>query len=273
MLGFPPAGRRRVTRDVTVIMKTFQRPRTAKLAVQQLRRRYPAVRLLVADDSRIPLELDDPGVRLLRLPFDSGISRGRNLMLSQVETEYFLLMDDDHFFNRRTKLERMLRILERERFDILACHVHFRRLTERWFQKRELFDFFMNLRLEDGTLHHLADYHEVGRDYRVCDLVENFFLARTQSVRAMGGWDDRFKILEHVDFFLRAQRQGLKVGYTPRCAVDHVHIRKERISPDYAPFRIDRRPEFRRLLIETHGIRRMIYRDGTSRSGEDLLRE
>jgi hypothetical protein len=108
---------------------------------------------------------------------------------------------------------------------------------------------------------------------RFCDLVENFFIARTQRVRELGGWDDRLKIAEHAEFFIRAKRLGLKVGYTPLSAVDHVHIHRERGSSDYAPFRGDRQQEFRRIWIETHGIRRFVERDGRSLSSEEWIRK
>jgi hypothetical protein len=161
--------------------------------------------------------------------------------------------------------------LERERFDILGCHVYRRRQTERWFPKRTLNGFFMNLRLEDGTLTLTDGHHQQTRGWRVCDVVENFFLARTQRVRALGGWDERLKVAEHHDFFLRAQRAGLKVGYTPLAGVDHVHIRRERGSEDYAPFRGYRQNDYRRLWIEKHGIRRLVERDGRSHSPEEWV--
>jgi GT2 family glycosyltransferase len=264
--------RRRVSQVVTVIMKTFQRPRTAARAVDHLRRHYPEIRLLIADDSREALAFQHPHAEVVRLPFDSGISKGRNVLLARVQTPYFLLMDDDHWFSRRTRLARMLRILERERFDILACHVFFRRHTERWFPRRRLNNFFMNLRLEDGTFELVDAYHQKTRSWRVCDLVENFFVARTESVRALGGWDERLKIAEHAEFFIRAKLAGLKVGYTPLAAVDHVHIHRERASRDYAPFRGHRQDEFRRIWIETHGIRRFVERDGRSLSSEEWIR-
>ena len=264
--------RRRVSKVVTVIMKTFQRPLTATRAVEQLRRYYPEIRLLIADDSREELAFHHPAAEVVRLPFDSGISKGRNALLERVETEYFLLMDDDNWFSRQTRLGRMLGILERERFDILACHVFLRRHTERMFPKRKLNDFFMNLRLEDGTLSMIDGQHQKTRAWRVCDVVENFFLARTQRVRELGGWDERLKLAEHLDFFQRAQRARLKVGYTPLAAVDHVHLQKERTSENYAPFRVDRQDEYRRIWMTIHGIQRIVERDGTSLSAEDWIR-
>jgi GT2 family glycosyltransferase len=139
------------------------------------------------------------------------------------------------------------------------------------FPKRKLNDFFLNLRLENGTLELIDAYHQKTRAWRVCDLVENFFVARTESVRALGGWDDRLKVAEHAEFFIRAKLAGLKVGYTPLAAVDHVHIQRERGSQDYAPFRGYRQAEFRRIWIEKHGVRRFVERNGRSLSSEEWI--
>jgi GT2 family glycosyltransferase len=269
---FAPSRQRRVSQVVTVIMKTFQRPQTAARAVEHLRRWYPEIRLLIADDSREALAFSHPQAEVIRLPFDCGVSRGRNALLERVETEFFLLMDDDHWFSRQTRLDRMLEILERERFDIFACHVYFRRHTERMFPKRRLNNFFLNLRLEGGTLELIEGYHQKTRSWRACDMVENFFIARTERVRELGGWDDRLKIAEHAEFFIRAKQLGLKVGYTPLSGVDHVHIHRERGSRDYAPFRGYRQDEFRRIWIAKHGIRRFVERDGNSLSSEEWIR-
>jgi GT2 family glycosyltransferase len=262
------ARRRHLSRVVTVIMKTFQRPRTAALAVDHLRRRYPEIRLLVADDGSDALAFAHPGAEVLRLPFDSGVSQGRNALLARVETEFFVLIDDDHCFSRHTRLERMLAILQRGRFDILGGDVFFRRPTQRLFPKRKLSGFCMNVELEDGTFSMRAAPREATRAYRVYDVVENFFLARTQRVRAFGGWDERLKTSEHFDFFLRARRAGLRVGSTSRVSVDHVHLQRERRSPEYFWFRRDRNPDFRRIWIEQHGIRRFVDRDGSAYSAE-----
>jgi GT2 family glycosyltransferase len=264
---------RRVSRLATVIMKTFHRPETAALAASRVRRYYPEIRLLVADDGREDLAFRHPQAETLRLPFDCGVSKGRNALLERVETGFFVLMDDDHFMSRHTRLDRMLAILERERLDILACHVYRRkRHTDRLFPKRKLDDFFRDFSLEAGTLTMRQAQGPVTRGYRVCDVVENFFVARTERVRAIGGWDERLKLVEHVDFFMRAKQAGLRVGYTARSGVDHVHIQRERAAADYRHYRVDHLATYRRIWTGIHGIERVVEPDGSSFSVEELCR-
>jgi hypothetical protein len=47
----------------------------------------------------------------------------------------------------------------------------------------------------------------------LCDVVHNFFVARTENVLALGGWDEQLKLNEHVEFFVRLHRRGMRVAY------------------------------------------------------------
>ena len=267
------AGRQAVERRVTVLVKTFQRPRTVNAAIASIRRFYPSLPIILADDSREPIAIADDSVTVHRLPFDSGVSTGRNFLVSQVRSEYFLMTDDDDVFTRNTRLERMIDVLDAAGLDILGCLV----LEGTAFPfgssqtRRRIADFQMDLELKDGTLRFLDPRVEYGHDFVRCDLVHQFFLARTAAFRGTGGWDERLKTADHTDFFLRVKSDGLKVGFTPLVAVNHEPIESERRSADYAPYRRDRLPEFRRIWMETHGIERVIGRNGTIVSAEDFV--
>jgi hypothetical protein len=52
------------------------------------------------------------------------------------------------------------------------------------------------------------------------DMVDNFFIARTDAVRSVL-WDERLLVGEHEDFFLRARAAGLRVAY---CRGDGYYI-------------------------------------------------
>jgi len=54
------------------------------------------------------------------------------------------------------------------------------------------------------------------------DLVSNFFIAKTESIRAVGGWQpEHVKVGEHQAFFLRLKLQGAKVAFTRCFGVKH----------------------------------------------------
>jgi len=59
--------------------------------------------IIVVDDGRKPTELNLhglTGVRVINLPFDVGLSAGRNAGVDACETEYFVTLDDDFIFGK-----------------------------------------------------------------------------------------------------------------------------------------------------------------------------
>ena len=180
---------------VTALIKTFERPRRCAALIASIRRRYPALPIIVVDDSRQPQ--DYPGCRMVRLPFDSGLSAGRNAGLAMVETDYVLMLDDDFLFDRRTALSGALAILEQHReIDLLAgIVVDLPLFITHDTRGSRLFATGTEAKIAQGTRIGPAE---------VRDKVPNFFLARTDAVRSVK-WDPALKLLEHADFFTRAR--------------------------------------------------------------------
>lgn len=55
----------------------------------------------------------------------------------------------------------------------------------------------------------------------MCDIVQNFFLAKTSSVRTAGGWNSALKTFEHEDFFIQMKLSCLKVAVCPMVTAYH----------------------------------------------------
>jgi GT2 family glycosyltransferase len=111
-----------VNTHLTAVIKTFERPTTLKRLLKSIRRFYPELRIIVVDDSKIPVELDDTLV--IQMPYDTGISAGRNQALKEVTTEYILLLDDDFIFYDRTDLEpAMEAMMNQPKIDIMGGQV------------------------------------------------------------------------------------------------------------------------------------------------------
>jgi DNA-binding transcriptional LysR family regulator len=85
---------------ITFGITSFERPRLLEQLVASIRRRYPQARILVADNGRQKANLPED-VRVLDLEFDCGLSRARNAMIDNLETEFLLLLEED--FCLRTK--------------------------------------------------------------------------------------------------------------------------------------------------------------------------
>ena len=110
-------------RDITILVKTYEREESLNRLVASIRRFYPRIPVIVVDDSAAPLDPKPEGVtRYVHEAHDSlGLAGGRNLGLRLVETEYVVVCDDDMVFGDKTDLRRMLDALRTTRFDIVSC--------------------------------------------------------------------------------------------------------------------------------------------------------
>lgn len=197
-------------RDVTAIIKTFERPALLRRLVASLRRHFPSMSIIVADDSAVPSRL--PGVRTIALPFDSGVSAGRAAALSAVDSALTWVLDDDFVIYSGSRLNDVVRLFyEFSAVDVIGGQVFDLPLLSR---RGSMFDPVYPTkatpRLPLGS--------KLG-PVVVCDKVPNFFVARTESLRRVG-WDSRLKRVEHADFFTRA-RGVLVTGLLPTFSCFH----------------------------------------------------
>lgn len=91
-----------VKEQVTFIYKSFERQEMAKRLYRNIQSYYPGVKVIVADDSERPLEIDGEYVEVIHLPFNSGLSVGLNRALEQVTTPFVIRMDDDELLTPYT---------------------------------------------------------------------------------------------------------------------------------------------------------------------------
>jgi GT2 family glycosyltransferase len=238
--------------QLTAIIKTFQRPQALERLIRSIRCYYPHLTIAVADDGITPSPRCD--VDYLRLPIDVGLSAGRNALLRHINTPYFLLLDDDLEFTRKTRIERLFDLVASGVVDIAAgdyyrCKRKFLFVWHRWQP------FHGSFRFHDGDLQLSREPHSANSTFQFCDVVHNFFVARTADVLKLGGWDEELKLNEHVEFFVRAHRGGMRVAYCRDVVARHW---RERHS-DYTPYR-DR--DFTSLAAKKIGVRRVNRFDG-----------
>jgi glycosyltransferase involved in cell wall biosynthesis len=178
---------------LTALIKTFERPRTVERLVASIRVRYPTLPIIVVDDSKSPREL--PGVETVILPFDSGVSAGRQAGLDRVRTPHVLVLDDDFVFSRTTDLAASLAKLAPP-IDILGGQlIDLPSMRRRPPPIGQIFATPKRPLLPIGSSIH---------DLPVCDKVANFYLARTERLKLVG-WNAELRRIDHADFFTRAQ--------------------------------------------------------------------
>jgi glycosyltransferase involved in cell wall biosynthesis len=227
-----------VASDVTAVIKTFERPEVLGRLIASIRKYYPELRILVADDSRFPCIRRD--VDYYTMPFDSGLSAGRNLLVERVKTRYTLVLDDDFVFFKDTKIEKLHDILESSDIDLVGGVVLHQNRDES--SKPGL------LELQDGVLRYQRDrWYSEELGCKICDVVPNFFMARTGALRRVK-WDDALKIAEHKEFFLRAK------GNVKVASCDHVKVMHQPERTRYYNRYRNRGQQYWNLVRKKHQI-------------------
>jgi glycosyltransferase involved in cell wall biosynthesis len=237
--------------QLTAIIKTFHRPRALDRLIRSIRRYYPQLSISVADDGITPSPRND--VDYLRLPPDVGLSAGRNALLRHIGTPYFLLLDDDLEFCSQTRIEHLLEPVFRGGVDIAGGdYYHCKRKL--FFTRRRWQPFHGIFRFENGDLQLVRETRaarpQINFKYELCDVVHNFFVARTADVLELGGWDEELKLNEHVEFFVRLRRAQRRVAYCAHVVALHWKERHE----NYTCYR-DR--DFTSLAAKKIGVRRV----------------
>ncbi|XP_056404369.1 beta-1,4 N-acetylgalactosaminyltransferase 2 isoform X2 [Hyla sarda] len=191
-----PGPERKIRDLVTITTKTFLRYDKLRTLIKSIRKFYPDIKVIVADDNDEFEKIDDPNVEQYIMPFAKGWFAGRNLAVSQVTTKYYLWVDDDFFFTSETKIEKMVDVLEATDLDLVGGNVagnHF------------CFTLIFEEGGEDGDCLHWrkGGFHTIP-GFPNCILgsgVVNFFLAHTDQSLAVG-YDPKLNRMAHTEFFI-----------------------------------------------------------------------
>jgi glycosyltransferase involved in cell wall biosynthesis len=226
-----------VERDITVLVKAFERPVALRRLLASVRERYERVPIVVVDDSAEPLHPVPAEITTyLHEPYNSlGAAGGRNLGLRHVETPYVLVCDDDMVFERRTDIGRMLHALESTSFDIVSCM---------WLDFDPWKGICRGPRRFEGTLdvedrvlvHRLGATRGTAEGLPVYDIVHQFFAAACDRL-GEDPWDAELNLSEHYELFLRFNELGLRSTRLPDVVVEH----RQELPPGYQEVREDTR--------------------------------
>lgn len=268
---------------LSVLIKTFDRKKSLVKLLQSLQQWYPDLPVFIADDSKEPYRneilsrFSQLDIQYYTLPFDTGLSAGRNYLLKKIHTPYFLLCDDDFVIDHRLHLSKTMTTMEEQHLDIGGgCFINytttanFRRLARVMLTPSLAWRYVLNKPVE---IHYNGHFHKENNRCTLsissrkpadaicfCDIVNNLFIGKTRSVKAMNGWDEEFKVGEHEDFFYRAKLHGLKVALLNDFAVAHYPV----ITGNYLPYR-QRANSFKKLFVQKSGFES--YREIDSDTG------
>ena len=261
--------------DVSILIKTLERPQQLINQLFSIRKYKFNGPIIIADDSRQSGEKEilqlfpDLNITYINLPFDTGTAEGRNVMLKQTTTPFFVLCDDDFIFEPRTRLPLMYKMLVENNLDLLggvfrqynlkSRKERFKFKLSNWFLKfnilipsTSIFEYSANFELKGTSC--IMKQMNYQNPFTLCDMTHNFFIARTEKVTAFGGWNPLLKGGEHQNFFIRAKFNGLKVATTRLCGVVH-----DRWSPAPELFKElrERGATYQKIALDEFGIEKV----------------
>lgn len=185
----------KIEENITVVIKTFLRPKTCEHTVSLWRSIYGSeLQIIVVDDGNInPTFNKELDINYYKLPFDTGASSGRNFGIRQVATDFLFISDDDNSPPKKENLQKCLETLRQTNIDILGCNAFNLTITNKnaIIQKQKI----------------------PANEYALCDFTTQHFLAKTKRILL---WDESIKIDgEHFDYFMRCKRENIIVAGTP----------------------------------------------------------
>lgn len=232
--------------DIALSVKTFIRPDCLKrfldsIVLYQNKWQVKFADVIVIDDGdeesqavNNELVKSYSGLRISYYKYDFnslGLCKGRNEGLAKCMSEYFICCDDDFILDLSCDIEAALRMLKNEKLDILGGY--YRNISSEdavKYQADNWIGFINRGEKEDFC----SIYSSVFPEFIKCDIVENFFIARTETVRNVGYPED-VPIKEHNIVFLLFKQAGIKIGFTNKLFVRHYHIKKKK--KNYNKFR------------------------------------
>ncbi|KAF6092435.1 beta-1,4-N-acetyl-galactosaminyltransferase 2 [Phyllostomus discolor] len=222
---YDPGPERKLRDLVTIATKTFLRPHKLMAMLRSLREYYPDLTVIVADDSKEPLKINDSRVEYYLMPFGKGWFAGRNLAISQVTTKYVLWVDDDFLFNNKTKIETLVDVLEKTELDVVGGSV-----------LGNVFQFKLLLEQSEhgDCLHRRVGSFRPVDGFPTCVVtsgVVNFFLAHTDRLLRVG-FDPRLQRVAHSEFFIDGLG-SLLVGSCPDVIIGH-QAHTSQVDPELA---------------------------------------
>lgn len=254
---------------VAIGIKTFMREETLFKTLDSIEKYFPfSYKLYIADDSGISNEkeycyqqLQLQGHTIIRLPFNSGLSYGRNEIIKRVEEKYVLIMDDDIQLVDPDSIKRMKKILD-SKDDIGLCagmiyHENGDLFGGKYYSQGLRFEVDRSVLFRHRSTGKLSKVD--GTLFNYADQVVNFFLAKKEIFKDIR-WDERIKIeYEHMDFFLNLKKTKWKATVCLNTRVIHCRNQAEPVYFTY------RRSAPIQYFYSKHGIQNIInrYQQGT----------
>lgn len=238
---------------IAIVLTTFLRDELLAKSVASIKANWHSEFYLIIVDQNPTEEKAElyKEFRYIGIQYDSGLSVARNIgcdIAREEDIPYCLITADSIEFNESIKnLTFILSALEQKTFDLIGLNLLNRRFG--WEASINLVEGkYFELDFIDKTLHK-NDLENGQFVIHKCEIVRNFFIASTSSLREVE-WDDNLKMAEHEDFFYRYKLAGKKVGWTNICVGNYIGVRNE----EYGKIRNANWNKYTKVLKEKYKI-------------------
>ena len=251
--------------DITFCITMFERWEKLEILLFSIAQYYPTAKILIADQSKkfiakkykeLYEKLYEKGLKnkptAYNMPYDCGLSVCRNKLVGLAKTDYVLILEEDFVLTEKTKVKKMLKILENNQEYIGVggqVYENESKLNFSFFYKKS--NFSKTIKMIQNT----NDYNDEG--FRETEGILNFCLFKRNIFRTIV-WDNDIKVSgEHTDFLLKLKDKGLKIVETTESRVDHNKTPETR---EYKNMRL--RDEFLKIMFNKNKFNKLIYPSG-----------
>ena len=208
-----------INKKITFIIKTFNRSICLENCLKHIRNLSLSIPIIIADDSLDFIKLKNkkivksfPNCNYITLPFNSGLSKGRNIMVSKVKTPYIFLLDDDNYITELESTKKIIQFLDNFSdyslvggicVDRKKIYNDFCIRYSGLFEKIENDNIFLKeneKKIENPYIENMYETH-------IC---LNLFIARTNTLKKYK-WDENLKLGEHEVFFYNLFVNNIKI--------------------------------------------------------------
>lgn len=231
--------------EIAVFIKTFMREETffncINSLMEHMSNNHISYRLYIADDGEISEKkkklyenLRCEGHIILELPFNTGASKSRNLLLSELQDErYVLRMDDDFELTNETNIFALKKILDKKsNIGVVADLERQVGIGKSVFSKQ--ISPYQGFFIKKGTklvkkivpINKFDYFYVDGIKCAKCDFSRNMLLIKRDIFKEIK-WEEKLKFAgEHLDFMLQIKYSSWDLVFTPLS----IHLHREDIE-------------------------------------------
>ena len=193
---------RLMAENVTFMFKSFERHPMAKRLYKSIHKYYPDVQVIIADDSSTPLKIDGHKLKIINLPFNSGLCRGLNAAIAEVKTPFTIRLDDDELLTPYSNFHEHLKyLMSHPEVDLVGISPRSLPFKRNW--KKKLSEYKAHSMFNAPKPLIIPHLTMLDDDHIVLGKVPNIFIVRTEKYRSVG-YDDNIRMHDHHEFFFRA---------------------------------------------------------------------